>query len=160
VATSRGSHAKVKLGKEKKTGEMVAIKIMEKNSQKFEYDTLCREIKVTLSTAGLGLCYQFYPFRFYQCGPDTSAIGPISFMPTTLPRAHPHSRTAQGPMEALGGEAVSVERGTPVPPPPFFSGGPAWRLPPVLFVLLGGRPHPTIHPARGTQPNNTGVPRP
>jgi len=42
----RGSHAKVKLGREKKTGEMVAIKVMEKKSSKFEYDTLCREIKV------------------------------------------------------------------------------------------------------------------
>ena len=52
MATSRGSHAKVKLGKEKKTGEMVAIKVMEKNSQKFEYDTLCREIKVPLSPPG------------------------------------------------------------------------------------------------------------
>ncbi|KAJ1476459.1 kinase-like domain-containing protein [Baffinella frigidus] len=38
----RGSHAKVKLGREKKTGEMVAIKVMEKKSSKFEYDTLGR----------------------------------------------------------------------------------------------------------------------
>ena len=94
MATRRGSHAKVKLGKEKKTGEMVAIKIMEKNSQKFEYDTLCREIKVTLSPPGQGLCYQFYESRCYQCGPDSSVFGPISFVPTSLPRAHPHSRTA------------------------------------------------------------------
>jgi hypothetical protein len=29
----------------------------------------------------LGLCYQFYPDRFYQFGPDNSVIGPVSFVP-------------------------------------------------------------------------------
>lgn len=53
VAPRRGSHAKVKLGREKKTGEMVAIKVMEKKSSKFEYDTLCREIKVGFSVEGV-----------------------------------------------------------------------------------------------------------
>jgi len=34
----------------------------------------------------LGLCYQCYHSRFYQFGPDSSAIGPISFVPISYQR--------------------------------------------------------------------------
>ena len=27
-----------------------------------------------------GLCYQSYPYRFYQFGPDNSVVGPVSFV--------------------------------------------------------------------------------
>jgi len=37
-------------------------------------------------TCEVGLCYRFYHFRFYQFGPDNSAIRPISFVPISYQR--------------------------------------------------------------------------
>jgi len=41
-------------------------------------------------SSDIGMCYRFYHFRFYQFGPDRSAIGPISFVPIS------HLRGSQG----------------------------------------------------------------
>ena len=57
-----------------------------------------------------GLCYQFYPYRFYQFGPDDSVIRLIGFVPIK------YQRGSQGqplkPVRALFSQKVSknVER--------------------------------------------------
>jgi len=48
---------------------------------------LCVRRREARWAAGIGVCYRFYHFRFYQFGPDSSAIGPISFVPISYQRS-------------------------------------------------------------------------